>query len=265
MGKAARTKAARRATPPPPVGKNRPRDQRQLWIGGGIAAAAIAAIVIVVVVLSGGSTSSAKSAAPPSASDRNASKSLISAADKVGFKPTTEAGTGTIENQPISAAGPPANQNLLAVGAKAPNFTLKTPQGQNVSLSQYRGKTVLVEFFATWCPHCNAEQPHLNKIYASLPKSKYQFVGVNADGEDAPSVFAFHRYYGTKYPALLDPSSQPGSFHQPGAAGKVSTEYQVQYFPTMYIVGPDGVIQWRSDGEQPDALLKQELKSTAAK
>ena len=78
---------------------------------------------------------------------------------------------------------------------------------------------MLLEFFATWCPHCNAEAPHLQRLYASLPKSRYAFASVNADGEDAASVFAYHRYYGLSFPALLDPSGTPGNFHKPGAGG----------------------------------------------
>src|SRR5262249_15297803 len=144
--------------------------------------------------------------------------SLVSAADAVNFHPTTEPGVGQIEGQPASASQPPENPSLLAVGTVAPNFTLKTPQGTSVSLDKYRGKAVLLEFFATWCPHCNAEAPHLRAIAKSLPK-KTAIVSVNADGETAPSVFAFHRYYGLPYPALLDPSSQSGSFNSPGAAG----------------------------------------------
>ena len=65
------------------------------------------------------------------------------------------------------------------------------------------------------------------------------------------------------YPALLDPSSKAGSFTSPGAAGPVTTAYRVQYFPTFYIVDAAGKIAWRGDGEQPTALLKQELLKAA--
>ena len=57
------------------------------------------------------------------------------------------------------------------------------------------------------------------------------------------------------YPALLDPSAQPGTFNSPGAAGKVTSAYRVQAFPTLYVINPAGWIIWRGDGEQPEALL----------
>ncbi|HXY16610.1 MAG TPA: hypothetical protein VEH79_00365, partial [Gaiellaceae bacterium] len=77
------------------------------------------------------------------------------------------------------------------------------------------------------------------------------------------SIFAFHRYFGLHYPALVDPSSQPGSFHQRGAPGQVTTAYHVDSFPTFYVLDPKGRIRWGSDGEQPDALLHQQLQEAA--
>jgi peroxiredoxin len=228
--------------------------------------AGLAVIVagVVVVLLTNRSTPSVPPPAQAVASDRNAPAALVKAANQVGFHPTYEAGVGLIESKPASDAHPPENPDLLAVGATAPAFTLETPQGQKVSLSQYHGKAVLLEFFATWCPHCNAEAPHLRKLYASLPKAIYAFISVNADGETAASVFAFHRYYGLQYPALVDPGSTPGSFNGQGSAGPVTTKYHVEAYPTFYVIDPLGKIAWRGDGEQPDALLRQELKLATA-
>lgn len=264
MSKAARLRQQRRtAAVPPPVGKQRPRNEqmRKIWLATGGLAAIV--VIVVVVLLVTRTSPPLDTSAPASIADRSASPALIAAAQAVGFHPTYETGVGIIENEPASDAVPPANPDLLPVGSTAPNFTLKTPEGQSYSLSEYRGKAVLVEFFATWCPHCNAEAPHLRKIYASLSKATYAFLSVNADGETAPSIYAFHDYYGLQYPALVDPSSQPGSFSSQGAAGKVSTEYKVDSYPTLYIINPKGVITWRSDGEQPDALLVEELHKAA--
>ena len=208
-------------------------------------------------------------ASPPArsvaAADLKAPSSLVKAANKVGFVPTTEPGVGLIEGQPASEASPPSNRSLLRVGTTAPGFRLRTPQGQRVNLQSLRGKTVLLEFFATWCPHCNAEAPHLRQLYSSLTKRRYAFVSVNADGEDAASVFAYHRYYGLRFPALLDPSSHPGTFSSPGSAGPVTMKYAVEDYPTFYILDTKGRVAWRSDGEQPDALIRRELTDAAAR
>ncbi len=132
-------------------------------------------------------------------------------------------------------------------------------------MQSLRGKTVLLEFFATWCPHCAAESPHLADLYRSLPKSKYAFVSINADNEDAPTVYAYHVYFGLPFPAVLDPDpgSDPVSYPNHGAAGPTSTAYRAFYYPTFYVIDPQGRISWRSDGEQPNALLRQELNRAA--
>ena len=261
MGKAARLKAERRKAPPP-VGKSPSTLSQRSVLFGTVGLVAVIGIVVGVLL----ATRPGSNAPPPAASsaaDKNAPASLVKAADAVGFYPTTEPGTGTVEDQPASAAPPTYSQTLLPVGSIAPNFSLKTPTGETVNLSDLRGKAVLLEFFATWCPHCNAEAPHLQRLYASLPKSGYAFASVNADGEDAASVFAYHRYHGLSFPALLDPSGMPGNFHKPGAGGPVTTRYGIGAYPTFYVIDPHGRITWRSDNEQPDALLRAELRQAA--
>jgi peroxiredoxin len=260
MGKASRGKQQRRETQAAaPAAK--PVSRRALWIGGGGLAAAIVAVVVVVVAMSGGG--SAKGPLPSAdqaAADENAPASLVAASKKSGFYLATEPGSGTIESKPASAALPPHSKLLFDVGAKAPDFTLATPQGESLELSALHGKAVLLEFFATWCGLCNAEAPHLKKLAGSLPASKFAFVSINADGEDAPSVFAYHDYHGLPFPSLLDPGVQAGNFRKPGVPGPVSQQYGMKSLPTFYVIAPNGTVSWRSDGEQPDAKLRQELE-----
>jgi peroxiredoxin len=268
MGKASRGKRQRRETAAAaPAGASTSR--RALWAaGGGVSAALIALVVALVMINWSGGPSEPKGplpAADQAVADDNAPASLVSAATKSGFYLASEPGTGTIESKPASAAQAPRSTILLDEGASAPDFTLRTPQGEELQLSALRGKAVLLEFFATWCGLCNAEAPHLKKLASSLPADKYAFVSINADGEDAGSVFAYHRYHRLGFPALLDPGTRAGTFRKPGIPGPVSQQYGMKSLPTFYVIDPHGNVSWRSDGEQPDAKLREELERAAAR
>jgi len=241
--------------PTPPI------DRSLMWIVTGIVGVILLTVVSYLVY-----QSQIPPPPPPAkitAADRNAPPALIKAANAVNFAPHSEPGVGTVENQPASASPAPYSDHLLARGTPAPVFTLKTPQGQAVTFPA-RGKPTLLEFFATWCPHCQAEAPHLRKL-ALQDGRRYNFVSVNADSEDRASVFAFHRYFGLPYPALVDRSGpSPGSFSSPGSAGKVAQAYGMEAFPTFYVIDGQGRVWWAGDSEQPDAKLQQELAAAAA-
>jgi thiol-disulfide isomerase/thioredoxin len=201
--------------------------------------------------------------ARPTASDLAAPRSLIRAARAVGFSPTTEPGVGQVEGDPASSTHPAHSKHLLKQGSLAPSFTLRTPQGQAVTVPE-AGRPTLLEFFATWCPHCAAEAPHLRGLALQFG-SRAAFVSVNADSEDRASVYAFHRYFGLPYPALVDPSGSPrGSFHEAGGLGRWATTYGVEAYPTVYVIDANGRVAWAGDGEQPDALLHQMLVRAGA-
>jgi peroxiredoxin len=258
MGKEARLKAERRANRTDSSAAAGLPTSRAIWLGTG---ALVLLIVVIAVVMAARSSTSPPPPAAPSAADKNAPAALVAAADAVGFEPTTEPGVGEIEGKPASAAKSPRSTALLVKGTPAPAFSLRTAEGQPVKLSDYRGKALLLEFFATWCPHCQAEAPHLRPLAKSMNQAKYAFVSINADSEDAASVFAYHRYFGLPFPSLLDPGSPAGSFHQQGGAGPVTTSYGLEAYPTFYVIDPRGHVFWASDGEQPDALLREKLQA----
>ena len=191
--------------------------------------------------------------------DRNATAALMRAALDVHFRPPDADGAGRVENEPASAAKI-LTKGLLPRRAQAPDFTLRTPTGTPVTLRALRGKAVLLEFFATWCPHCNAEAPHLKDLYGRLPRAKFAFVSIDGSSDDAPSVFAYHVWHELPFPALLDHGARTVTFPEHGPIGPVSRKYGVSLWPTFYVLDPRGRVVWRSGGEQPDALLERELR-----
>ena len=126
-------------------------------------------------------------------------------------------------------------KDLLAPGTVAPDFTLKDIDGRLVSLSDFRGKQVVLHFWASWCPDCREETPQLKAAQAAADSSKVVFVSVSFDRK----VEAFEAY--VRENAL-------GGVQLFDASGKkesvVGTSYHVKWIPATYLIGPDGRIQF---------------------
>ena len=126
-------------------------------------------------------------------------------------------------------------KDLLSVGTVAPSFTLKDIDGKSVSLSDFRGQQVVLQFWASWCPDCREETPQLKAAQAAADPSKVVFVSVSFDRK----VEAFEAY--VRDNAL-------GGVQLFDASGKkesvVGTSYHVKWIPATYLIGPDGRIQF---------------------
>jgi len=119
----------------------------------------------------------------------------------------------------------------------APGFTLDDMDGKSHSLSDYRGKWVLINFWATWCPPCRKEMPSLEQLYQTFHGRSFRVLAVN-QWENADLVFS---YLGDldvfpSFPILFDPDS------------KVSEAYGVRGLPTSFIIDPQGRIAYRAVG-----------------
>lgn len=129
-----------------------------------------------------------------------------------------------------SEAGAGGGAALPIKGYQAPDFTLKTFDGQAVTLSQMKGKPVFLNFWASWCPPCQAETPDLVEMHKKYG-DKIAFYGINlTQQDDQQKALDFIKNYKIDYPVLSD------------AEGKVSDVYRVQAIPTSVFIAPDGKI-----------------------
>jgi peroxiredoxin len=143
-------------------------------------------------------------------------------------------------NAPAPSAGDALTGPQL--GSPAPPFTLRTLDGRTVSLETYRGKTLIVNVWATWCPPCRLETPDLLKAYAQLHNKGVEFLGVD-DTEKAPIVRAFVADKSLPYPQAIDADNAFGN------------AYDIRYFPTTFVIDAQGILRARDiDQVTPEIL-----------
>jgi peroxiredoxin len=124
----------------------------------------------------------------------------------------------------------PAACGAPAGSRQAPDLVLPDLAGKTVSLAAYRGKPVLVNFWATWCPSCREEMPALEGLFRRSG-GKFSVIGVSMD-ENLAAVPPFVKEHAVTFPILL-------------ADQKVSADYAVRGLPTAYLIDADGRISRR--------------------
>lgn len=140
-----------------------------------------------------------------------------------------------------------ATKEGLALGETAPDFELETLEGEKVKLSDYRGKKVILNFWATWCPPCRAEMPHMQKYYEQqAEKDNVEVLAVNLTTKDhgMEKITSFVSEYKLSFPILLDSE---------GAMGSV---YQAVTIPTSYILDSEGRVQSKFVGPMDLATIE---------
>ena len=141
-------------------------------------------------------------------------------------------------------------ETALKVGRMAPNFTQATPDGRQVSLTDYRGKYVLVDFWASWCGPCRQENPNLTKAYNEYKDKNFDVLSVSLDeaGDRAKWVKAIQddRLPWTQVAELK------------GWQGKAATAYFIKFIPQNFLVDPTGkIIAMNLSGDAlPEALAR---------
>lgn len=142
-----------------------------------------------------------------------------------------------------------AAQVLSPVGQQvmAPDFELPDTEGRMHRLSDYRGKTVIINFWTTWCPPCREEIPSMNRAWSILRQEDVVILAINM-GEDEDTIFIFTADYPADFPLLLD------------REGEVIAQWPVKGLPTTYVVAPDGRIAYRAIGgrewDDPEFIRK---------
>ena len=118
----------------------------------------------------------------------------------------------------------------INVGELAPDFTLTDLEGNSVTLSEYRGKVVFINFWATWCPPCRAEMPDIESLYQEYKDKGLVVIGIDI-GEPEATVRQFVQRGGYSWTFVLDNT------------GGVAANYNIRAIPTSFFIDREGVIQ----------------------
>jgi len=145
-----------------------------------------------------------------------------------------------------------ASNNTTApqAGFTAPDFTLKTPQGEAYTLSKLKGQAVLVNLWATWCPPCRAEMPSIEKIYLEYKDKGFVVLALNMTYQDDPlAVVPFLQDHGLTFPVLLDET------------GETAFAYQLRSLPSSYFINRNGTVsEVVIGGPMSEALLRARIE-----
>lgn len=138
-----------------------------------------------------------------------------------------------------------ASRNSARVGDEAPNFHLKDLHGKTMSLAQFRGKVVLLNFWATWCGPCRIEMPAMEQLYRTLPRKDFEILAVSTDMQGAAVTRPFQREMELTFPILHDPDM------------RVGLTYGARTLPLSFMVDKQGVIRKKiygaRDWDSPEA------------
>lgn len=134
----------------------------------------------------------------------------------------------------------------ISIGSVAPNFILENLQGEQVSLDDYRGKTVIVNFWTTTCPYCIKEMPDFQKIYSERKDTDFTILAVNI-GESKATVNNFMKKNNYTFPVVFDKK------------GEVSYMYNITGVPTSIIIDGEGIVRGIRMGPMAYPEIKQRL------
>jgi peroxiredoxin len=158
----------------------------------------------------------------------------------------TPAGVSCVPPRTAGSARLPATG--WQIGNTAPDFTLADIDGKPISLNDYRGKPVLINFWASWCPSCIEEMPYLQQVYSQQSKNGLVFLAVNIQ-ENPAKVSEFFSNNAISLPVLFD------------FTGGTSGKYGVSSIPSTFFIDGSGVILQKVVGAFPGVrAIETELR-----
>jgi thiol-disulfide isomerase/thioredoxin len=174
---------------------------------------------------------------------------------------------------PVSLGGNPPQVpgfKPVPVGALAPDFTAYTAAGKAVKLSSYRGKTVILDFWATWCGPCMVSMPGLEKIYQQIKTKNVVVLSLNTWDEKPDFASWVKANSGTKYHFNFVRDPATGDHDAIRKASIAKRLYRVIGIPTMYVIDSKGKVAGSLIGSGNEAnlvkiLAKQGIKATVPK
>jgi cytochrome c biogenesis protein CcmG, thiol:disulfide interchange protein DsbE len=120
-------------------------------------------------------------------------------------------------------------------GAPAPDFTLKTLEGEEMTLSKLEGKVIILDFWATWCGPCRDSIPHMVQLYNSSNEKGVEILGMNLDKGSVEGVRSFVKAMNIPYPIVL-------------SSDEVARNYRVQGIPTCVVIDKKGKVRHKYVG-----------------
>jgi peroxiredoxin len=151
------------------------------------------------------------------------------------------------EEKPTGDKAPPGPS-----AKSAPSFTLQDLKGNQISLSDFKGKVVVLDFWATWCPPCVKEIPHFIELYKQYKDQGFAMVGISVDREGISVVKSFTRKYQINYPILM-------------TDGQVQKAYGgIPSIPTTFVIDSAGNIRRKYVGYRDKAVFEADIKALLA-
>jgi peroxiredoxin len=150
----------------------------------------------------------------------------------------------------ILILGCESSSSAVTTGSQAPDFKLTTLDGRQVKLSDFKGKVVVLNMWATWCGYCRVEMPDIEAAYQKNRDQGVVVLAINAQ-EGSSEVSQFVKDEGLSFPILLDPD------------GTVNRAYHVSALPTTFFIDGEGIVRFSRMGQMSAQTISDGLNAAS--